>query len=606
MATLLSIMNIGKAYGARDLFHDLTLHVNSGDKIGLIGPNGSGKSTLLKIMAGLESHDEGEIALKQGARLAYVPQRPDFAPGQSVYDILAASFDAAFAKLPTDEAQKEAAIAKTAALLGFNKRDVLAETLSGGWQRRLSLAAALVISPDILLLDEPTNHLDLESILWLESFVASAPLAVITITHDRAFLQNVANVIWEIDYHYPAGYFTAKGNYREFLAQKEAFFKAQAQYQSGLASKARRENEWLHHGAPARSTKAAARVNNAKAMLEELKALKNLGQNTKLELTFTASGRKTKRLVVARDLALNRGERDLFKDLSFVIQNGLIIGLVGPNGSGKSSLLKVLAGELSATGGEIVKADNLKIVYFDQKREQLDKKLSLKKALTESGDSVIYQGKPIHVAGWAERFLFRPEQLEMRLDNLSGGEQARVLIARLMLREADLMLLDEPTNDLDIATIDILEESLASFPGAALIVTHDRALLENICDLIIGLNNRGSAIICADFAQYMAWMREQNEAPKKAQAAPAQSKKVNKKALTYSEELEYRALEGKIEAAEAELSRCNEELNDPAISTSAAKLTAAAAKVEEAQKVVDALYARWEELENKLNAVKAE
>ena len=194
----------------------------------------------------------------------------------------------------------------------------------------------------------------------------------------------------------------------------------------------------------------------------------------------------------------------------------------------------------------------------------------------------------------------------MHLGNLSGGEQARVLIARLMLRPADLMLLDEPTNDLDIATIDILEESLASFPGAAMIVTHDRALLENICDLIIGLDNRGSAVICADFAQYLAWMKQQNEPKKKVEPAQNQAKKVNKKALTYSEELEYRALEGKIEAAEAELGRCNEELNDPAISSNAAKLTAAAAKVTAAQEAVDALYARWEELENKLQAAQTE
>lgn len=604
MATLISALNIGKYYGVRQLFKGITLHVNSGDKIGLIGPNGSGKSTMLKILAGLEGYDQGELIVRQKTRIAYVPQEPKFDGTMTVAEVLAASYDDYFKNQEHSDGDRQAAVSRALGRVGFNDKNQLAGHLSGGWLRRLSFAQALVADPEVLLLDEPTNHLDLEGILWLEQLLQDQNLAVVTVTHDRAFLQNVCTHIWEIDGHYPDGYLAGKGNYQQFLEQKEAFFNSLAAYQAGLANRARRENDWLHHGAPARSTKAAARSAAAKAMLKELAELKSLGHTQSIDFGFSATSRQTRRLIVAKDLALKLGQKELFKNLNFILGPKMTIGLVGPNGSGKSSLLKILAGQIKEFQGELFKADNLQTVYFDQQREQLDNQQSLKEALVESGDKVIYQGRSIHVAGWAERFLFRPEQLQMRLDMLSGGEQARVLIARLMLRPADIMLLDEPTNNLDIPTIAILEDALEEFTGGVILVTHDRALLENVCDLVIGLDDRGNAILCADFSQYRQYMADLRKADKEASRPQAKTpvKEKNKSALTYGEQLEYNGLEEKIMAAEEELSAAQEALNDPSISANAKKLQEACAVVEAAQQNVDKLYARWEELEAKKNS----
>ncbi len=598
-AVLLSCEAIGKGYGARPLFDNLSLGLSEGDRVGLIGPNGSGKSTLLRILAGIEEPDNGIRALRRGTRLGYVPQDPAFPPGQTVEEVLTA----ALADDPAEDFEKAARIAVTLGKAGFEGPDQPVDILSGGWTKRLAIARELIKQPDVLLMDEPTNHLDVEGILWLEELLRSEPLAFLVVSHDRWFLENVATRMLELDRRYPEGLFQAPGSYSDFLEKRDEVLRNQAEYQASLANRVRREVEWLKRGAKARTTKAKGRIHEAERLIAELQEMKERtgpATSARAGIDFNASDRKTKKLLVAHGLAKSFDGRRIVSGLDLKLTPGTKLGLIGPNGSGKTTLLSLLDGTLQPDAGAIERAEWLKTVRFEQSRETLDRSVSLRRALAPEGDTVLYQDRPIHVASWAKRFLFLAEQLDTPVSRLSGGEQARILIARLMLRATDLLILDEPTNDLDIPTLEVLEESLLEFPGALVLVTHDRYLLESVSTYVLALDGKGNAEYFADYAQWEAH-RAAAQAPKPAALKPPPSRKEAKpaKKLSYKEKLEWEQMEAKIMEAEEALAAAQEAVEDPAVATDSAALQARCTELEEARQNVERLYARWAELEAK-------
>jgi ATP-binding cassette subfamily F protein uup len=594
MAVLLSGVALRRAFGARVLFDNLSLSLSEGDRTGLIGPNGSGKTTLLEILAGNETPNAGFRALRKQTKLAYVPQDSLFEPDDTVRSIIRAAVE----QLPLEEEEKRVRTAVMLDRAGFDTSDSPAAALSGGWKKRLAIAAALVMSPDVLILDEPTNHLDLEGILWLETAIEAVNTCLV-VTHDRYFLENVANQMVEVNRIYPQGTFQVKGNYSEFLERREEFLEVQAKQQESLATKVRREVEWLRRGPKARTGKSKARVDAAGRLIEELAAATTRSRTGTAQIDFTASDRSTKRLIEAEGVAKTLGGRRLFQNLSLILAPGVRVGLVGANGSGKTTLLKILEGSLEPDEGTIQRADRLQIVSFAQDRgAHLDLETSLRRALCPEGDSVIYRGRPVHVAGWAKRFLFRDEQLEMPVSRLSGGERARVMIARLMLASADVLLLDEPTNDLDIPTLEVLEDSLLEFSGAVVLVSHDRYLLDRVSTVVIGLDG-GEGGIFADYSQWEA-SRSKPAEERVLEKGPRLSVPAEgpKKKLAYLEQREWDAMEARILEAEQELAARQRELD--AAASDAERVTEAYEKMQEAHRRVEELYARWAELEGKL------
>src|SRR6266436_1534961 len=489
---LLSCEAVSMAYGSRSLFDDLSFGLFEGDQAGLVGPNGSGKSTLLKILTGVTTPDRGARSLRGGVRVGYVPQDPVFSAGGTVGGVVMAALAG------VDEEDRPGRLAHALSRAGFADGRANVDTLSGGWRKRLAIARELAAAPDILLMDEPTNHLDVEGILWLEDLLTERSRAFLVVSHDRYFLEHVATRMLELNRAYPDGLFETEGRYSEFLARRDEFLRGQAAYQDSLANTMRREIEWLRRGAKARSTKAKGRIKQAGRLIEELEDARARGLTATAGIDFTSSQRRTRRLLVVRGLSVSRGGRTLVSGLDLVVTPGTRVGLIGPNGSGKTTLLEVLAGVAPPDAGEIERADGLRIVRFEQQRAALDLAQSLRRALAPEGDTVTWQGRSVHVAAWAKRFLFRPEQLEVPVGHLSGGEQARILIARLMREPADLLILDEPTNDLDIPTLEVLEESLTEFNGALVLITHDRYMMDRVATMVLGLDGFGDAELFAD------------------------------------------------------------------------------------------------------------
>jgi ATP-binding cassette subfamily F protein uup len=603
MSLLLSCQSIGKAYGAAPLFRDLSLGLFDGDRAGLVGPNGSGKSTLLKILAGSESPDTGAVALRRQTTLAYVAQHEEFAAGRTVEDLV----DEVLRAERIDDVERHQRVRVTLGKIGFADPAARVETLSGGWRKRLAIACALVRQPDVVLLDEPTNHLDLDGILWLERLLRGEAFAWLVVSHDRAFLSNVTNRVLELNRRHPGGLLDSQGSYADFLTRKAELLEAFERHEEALANRVRREIEWLKRGPKARTTKAQARIDEAGRLQAELKDVRDRGQARTAAIDFTASERKTRRLLVASGLVKRFGERPILDALDLTIAAGMRLGLLGPNGSGKSTLLKILAGEIAPDAGTVERADDLRVVYFDQDREQLDPALSLRRTLAPDGDQVVYRDRPLHVATFAKRFLFGSEQLEMPVGRMSGGERARVLIARLMLRPADLLILDEPTNDLDLDTLEALEESLLEFAGALVLVTHDRFLFDRVSTSVLALDGRGGATRFADYAQWTTARRAAEEParvpasdrgggppPRAGGATPAAVKR-----LSYMEQREWDQMESFILAAEAELEVCRAAATDPETASQADVVAARYRELQRAQENVDRLYARWAELEEK-------
>ena len=600
MALLLNTQALAKSYGAAFLFRDVSLSVREGDRIGLIGPNGSGKSTLLEILAQRREPDTGEVALRKGTRLAYLPQDSQFPAGETIRAVIRRSLEGA--GIPQSEWQ--AREGETLGRAGFEDFDAEAASLSGGWRKRLAIAEALVQDPAIVLFDEPTNHLDLAGIEWLEKLLQNAPFASVIVSHDRYFLENVPTAVAELNRVYPDGQLYVAGNYSAFLEKKAEFLHAQSKRQESLENRVRTEMEWLRRGPKARATKAKARIDTAHEMIGELADLRSRSRSSATDIDFAGTDRKTKRLIHLEGVGYGYDGRILFENLDFTITAGMRVGLVGSNGSGKTTLLRLLLGEtrgeMAPLRGKIERADGLRMVYFDQNR-QLDPDVTLRRALAPDSDSVIYRDRVIHVAAWAARFLFSGEQLNQPVGRLSGGERARVLIANLMLEPADVLLLDEPTNDLDIPTLEILEESLLEFSGALVLVTHDRYLLDRVSTLVLGLDGQGRAERFADYSQWDEWQEQRRQPKPKTQveARPPVGTS-SKKKPSYLEAREYESIEQRVHEAEEILEQKREALKDPSLARDGRLIEQAYREVEEAQAAVDAIYARWAELEQKM------
>lgn len=583
------------------MFRNISLNIFEGDRLGLIGPNGSGKSTLLEILAGRREPDSGEVALRKNTRLSFVAQESRFLPGESVRTILRR----ALTNSAVPDAERAGREAEMLGRTGFGDPEAEAKTLSGGWRKRLALAEALVTDPDILLLDEPTNHLDIAGIEWLEKILLNARFASIVVSHDRYFLENTSTGVAELNRVYADGLLRVAGNYSAFLAKKSEFLAAQARHQEALENRVRTELEWLRRGPKARATKAKARIDNARELIAELADLNVRSRSSTSDIDFTATDRKTKRLIELKNISHAIENRPILDRFSAVITAGVRVGLVGANGSGKTTLLRLLRGELQPGAGEIIRAPNLRIVYFDQNRP-LDPNATLRRALTPDSDSVVYQDRIIHVASWAARFLFTDEQLNQPVSRLSGGERARVLIAKLMLEAADVLLLDEPTNDLDIPTLEILEESLVEFRGALVLVTHDRFLLDRVSTTVWGLDGEGAIETFADYTQWEAWQAERLRKPR-SEKTPLTAEKTlvaaaaPKKKLSYLDSRDFETIEDRITEAERALAAKQALLDDPAVFSDPERIRATWGEIEQAQAAVDALYTRWSELEEKIS-----
>lgn len=603
---LLTARNLGKSFGVRQLFTGISLGLDQGQRVGLIGANGSGKSTLLRILAGLEKSDEGELVGKRQLRVGFVPQEEAFAPGKSC---LACVMEKVDSHLDEHERETHAQIMLEKA--GFTDLAQEADTLSGGWKKRLAIVRQMAGDPELLLLDEPTNHLDVEGILWLEDLLESSTMAALMVSHDRWFLEEAANRIIELSAAYPNGFLEHDGTYSSFIEKREEFLAAQQGRQQAVESIVRREIAWLRRGAKARTTKAKGRIERAGQMMDELSGLKQRNAvQTAAEISFSGSRRQTRKLMELKKITHAMGGKKLFADVSMILSPGTRLGLLGPNGSGKSTLIRLMTGSLQPDAGQVIPAENLQVVLFDQHREQLDPDLSLRRALSPSGDSVKFREDSMHVSGWARKFLFRSDQLDMPIGSLSGGERARVLIARLMLRPADVLILDEPTNDLDIATLDVMEASLRDFPGAIVLVTHDRYLLDRLATELLALDGSGNARPFTDLVQWeSAWLENQRAetanrkaATKSADASASSATtatppKPAKKRLSWKEQREWEGMEAAILAAEERVEKLQGQVADPKVQADHMKMHEACDALGAAQQEVERLYARWAELD---------
>lgn len=603
MTSLLGIHSISKSYGTQILFQEISFTISQGEKIGLVGPNGSGKSTLIKILLGLEAPDEGSISRRQGLRVGYASQVPDF-PDLPLEEVLLEQ------DLKGDDTEL---LTRARILLGkaeFTDFTQNAQSLSGGWKKRLDIARALMHEPDLLLLDEPTNHLDLEGILWLEKFLNREKITYIVVSHDRYFLENIATKIVELNKCYPLGIFVSEGDMTCYMERKESFLQAQEQRQRGLASTVRGEIEWLRKSPKARTTKSQSRIQKAHQLIEELSEIKKRNKTTKVDIDFSASERETRKLLIAKNLAKGLGGKQLFNGIDLILSPGSRLGIAGKNGTGKTTLLKILAGMIPQDMGTVKYADDLHLVYFDQHREHIPPELSLRRALAPTSDIVNYRGQMIHVNGWAKKFLFSPDRLELPVKCLSGGERARILIAKLMLEPADILFLDEPTNDLDIPTLEVIEESLLEFAGAVVLISHDRCLVDRVCTQILGLGKENEHQFFADYNQWeMAskTVKQKKEILLKTdqeltKASPSSStskppQRVVK--LPYKEQKELENIEGNISTTEGQVDVLQKLLNDPLAHADAQKSLDLYQQLAEKQRHLEVLFERWQYLLNR-------
>ena len=616
MGILLGVEKLSAAFGARPLFEGVSFTIEEGERIGLIGPNGAGKSTLLRILADDLGPDQGNVARRRGLRVARLEQVPRFTAGATVRDTIEEGLPSV--SVAGDDARDEIArkVTATLALDGRNDSavnpDALIASLSGGWQKRVALARELARQPDLLLLDEPTNHLDVEGIEALEVLLARAPFATLTITHDRLFLQRVATRILELDRRNAGGLLSVAGDYVAYTRVKGEQMHAQERREIVLRNTLRRETEWLHRGAAARSTKQQARIQRAGTLADEVTELDRRNQSRTATLDFQSSERRPKRLVEAKGVGQSYDGRTIFQGVDLFLGPGSRIGLLGPNGCGKSTLIRVLLGVEAPSEGTVLRADGLKVAYFQQTRDALDPTRTLSDTVCPDGDFVSYRGARVHVRGYLERFLFTTEQMNTPVGKLSGGEQSRLLLAALMLQEAQILVLDEPTNDLDLPTLAVLEEALTGFDGAVLLVTHDRYFLDQVATTILAFDpaptgagtGANSIVPFASLAQWEGWRAERLVAARAAAKATnaasgtaAGTGRRNK--LGYQEQREYDAIEETLARAETAVNEAVADSERPEHAADAARLIELLALVDERRAEVDRVYTRWAELEAK-------
>ncbi len=630
---LLRLSNVSIAYGTHALLKDADFQLDAGERVGLLGRNGEGKSTLMKIIAGNVLPDHGDIWRQPELRLAWLEQSPDLPDDATIYDAVAGGLGelgewiTRYHELSlTMDYGDEKALNELGDLQHqleshngwhFQQRvetiltkldlpgDLKINGLSGGWKRRVALARALVIEPEVLLLDEPTNHLDFESILWLEEQILNFQGAVLFVTHDRSFLQKLATRIVDLD---RGNLVSWQGNYDDYLTRKAAALEDEANQNAEFDKKLADEEVWIRQGVKARRTRNEGRVRALEKLRNE-RAQRRLQQGT-ARLALEKGDASGKKVIEVTDICFGYGDRQIIKNFSTLIQRGDKIGLIGANGAGKSTLLKLLLQQIEPNTGTVEQGTKLEIAYFDQLRDQLDPNMTVADTVADGNDFVEIAGNKRHVMSYLGDFLFAPARARSPVKSLSGGEKNRLLLARLFTKPANLIVMDEPTNDLDLETLELLEEKLVNYDGTLLLVSHDRAFLDNVVTSVFVLNGTGEV---DDFVGgYTDWM---NHAKQSAQNKPAASVKkvqeaskqdkpavvtapVKKKKLSYKEQQELEQLPKTIDELEAKQASLNAQISaasfykqEPlAIAKTLDEMKAIEAKLEQ-------VYDRWNELE---------
>lgn len=600
---LLSTHKLEKSFAGRTLFRNVSLGIEDGERVGLVGPNGAGKSTLLRIIAGQMEADSGDVTGKKGLRLGFLEQTPLFKPKETIMEaILSKCRDQQESLGPAYEWMARLELSQ------FGE-DFLVEDLSGGWRKRVALARELILEPELLMLDEPTNHLDVTSILWLENFLERAPFATLIITHDRLFLQRVTNKIFDLDPKNPNYLLSINGGYLEYLEAKDLLLRGQEQRELVMKNTLRRETEWLRRGAKARQTKQKARIERAGTLKDDVAEIssKNLARVAKIE--FKDAERNPQKLMHVENISKAYDERVLFKDFTYLVNPKTRLALLGDNGTGKSTLIRILLGEEQPDSGKVSRADKLKVAYFEQNRETLKPKESVLKNIVSEGDYVYYQGNYVFARSYLERFMFSRQQMDLPVEKLSGGEQSRLRLAQLMLNEAQVLILDEPTNDLDVATLTVLEESLRDFNGAVILVTHDRYFMDQVASQIMAFHKRpdGSTTMenFAGYLQWEEWFEEQKELEAAELRREADERKAAAKSggkggkLSFKEKYELENMEAIILDLEDKLGAAQLESSKPEVASQASKVQELYAQIADIQGKLEKLYARWAELEKK-------
>ncbi len=585
---LLTLKDITHAYGGPPLLDNACVQIEEGDRICLLGRNGAGKSTLMHLINGDIKPDSGDIIRRQGVITAYVPQEFPSDWTGTISDYLANSLTSRNIEKHMVSVQIE----QTLSQLDLNGDDRV-ENLSGGQQRRVLLAAALVQDPDLILLDEPTNHLDIEAILWLETFLLRLRKTLMFISHDRAFAKALATRIIELDRGRIQDY---RCTYATYLERRQDVLNAEEKEWARFDQKLAEEEVWIRKGIKARRTRNMGRVRDLLKMREERRQRRERTGNVKMQLE--EASRSGQLVLEAKELGFSYGDKQIFSGLNLRVMRGDRIGMIGPNGSGKSTLLKLLTGALMPTEGTLRHGTNLQIAYFDQMRDQLDEDRTVKQNIADDHDQVIIGDKPRHIYGYLQDFLFTPERARTPVKVLSGGEKNRLLLAKLFTRPANLLILDEPTNDLDMETLDLLEELLLDYKGTVLLVSHDRSFLNDVVtsSLIFGENGSIEEII----GGYDDWQAlKQPAAPVvKKEKAPAQPRKERARKLSFREKRELEELPLRIETLEQEQQDIHEKMADPASYRDNPELIGQLkARLENIEAELEMSYLRWDELE---------
>ncbi|OAI18325.1 MULTISPECIES: ATP-binding cassette domain-containing protein [Methylomonas] len=624
---LIRLTNVSIAFGTHALLDHADFQLDPGERVGLLGRNGEGKSTLMKIIAGDIHADHGEIWKQPELRLAWLEQQPNLNDGDTIYEAVAGGLGelggliARYHELLTHMDGSEAGLDalgevqhKLEAGNGwqFQQRveavlsrlqlpaDLKVSSLSGGWKRRVALARALVIDPEVLLLDEPTNHLDFESITWLEEQLLNFAGAVLFVTHDRAFLQKLATRIIDLD----RGQLTSwAGNYQDYLVRKAAALEDEANQNAEFDKKLAKEEVWIRQGIKARRTRNEGRVRALKKLRAERAERRNTQGTAKLSLNKgEVSGKK---VIEAVDVEFSYGDRTIIRDFSIRIDRGDKIGLIGNNGAGKSTLLKLLLGQLQPTQGTVELGTNLQIAYFDQLREQLDPEISVADSVLDGGEFIDLPGGRRHVMSYLADFLFAPARARSPVKSLSGGEKNRLLLARLFTKPANLIVMDEPTNDLDLETLEILEEKLVEYQGTLLLVSHDREFLDNVVTSVLVFEGEGRVEeYIGGYADWFALSernkKQQAEVAKVADAAAKKDKPKTApaKKLSFKEQRELEQLPERIEQLESRQAELTATIGGGEFYKQSQEAVAASlAELQAVETELAAAYSRWDELD---------